>query len=248
MLNPSMNRRRPSAGARILTAVASLCVLVPLAGLRAPGQGLSGTFSGTVLDPTGAVVPNVTVTLTNNATNPPAKETAISNPVGKFQFTNLPAGEYELKAMAPGFTSDTPKQVTLDPGSDSTTNINLRVGQVREHVTVTAPGTPRTPQFSPSARIRVGGMVQPPRLLSRVSPVYPQSAQTAGIEGTVELEAVIGKDGSVVSLQALSPFANADLVAAAKDAVSQWRYSPTKLNGEPVETITQISVQFTLSQ
>jgi protein TonB len=75
-------------------------------------------------------------------------------------------------------------------------------------------------------------------------PVYPPIAKTAHISGTVMLHAVIAKDGSVEDLQYVSgpPL----LMKAAMDAVKQWRYQPTQLNGEPVEVDTTISVVFTL--
>jgi outer membrane biosynthesis protein TonB len=59
---------------------------------------------------------------------------------------------------------------------------------------------------------------------------------------------VIGKDGSVMNLNVLSRGVDSDLVEAATNAVRQWRYSPTLLNGAPVEVATQVSVQFTLSR
>jgi TonB family protein len=246
MLNPSIDRRRPSAGARIATAIASLCVLAALAGLRAPGQGLAGNFSGTVFDPSGAVVPGAVVTAINNAAKPPTKDTARTNAAGQFVFTNLPGGEYDVKVAAPGFDGGAVKQVTLEAGRDSTANVNLRLGRISETISISAAGTPRAPQSETPVRIRVGGNVQAARLIKRVVPAYPPNAQAGGIQGTVELEAVIGKDGSVLSLHTLSSGVDTELAAAAKGAVSQWMYSPTKLNGAPVEVITQVSVQFTL--
>jgi protein TonB len=124
--------------------------------------------------------------------------------------------------------------------------VNLALGRVAEAVTVSAPGVPRANLAEITGRIRVGGNVQPASLVSRVNPAYPSTSQAAGIEGTVELLAIVGKDGAVHSLQVQSSNADHDLVEAAKSAVSQWRYSPAKLNGEPVEVITQIDVQFTL--
>jgi len=99
---------------------------------------------------------------------------------------------------------------------------------------------PVTPQ-----RIRVGGNVQQANLLRKVQPVYPPLAKQARISGTVRFTAVIGKDGSIQNLQLVS--GHPLLVEAAKQAVSQWQYKPTLLNGEPVEVVTQIDVNFTLS-
>ena len=81
--------------------------------------------------------------------------------------------------------------------------------------------------------------------MNKVQPLYPALAKQARIQGTVRLQAVIAKDGSVVELQVIS--GHPLLVQAALDAVRQWRYRPTLLNGEPVEVVTTIDVVFTLS-
>jgi protein TonB len=93
-------------------------------------------------------------------------------------------------------------------------------------------------------RIRVGGNVQSAKMIRQVQPVYPQIAKTAHVQGTVLLHAIISKDGSVQELQYVSgpPL----LMKAAMDAVREWRYQPTLLNGEPVEVETTVSVIFTL--
>jgi protein TonB len=83
-------------------------------------------------------------------------------------------------------------------------------------------------------------------LISQVPPVYPPEAKKAGIQGVVSFSAVIDKVGRVSNLTLLS--GHPLLVPAALDAVKQWVYQPTLLNGEPVELRTQISVNFTLSQ
>lgn len=100
---------------------------------------------------------------------------------------------------------------------------------------------PVTPQ-----RIRVGGNVQAANLVRKVTPNYPQLAKQARVQGTVKFQAIIGKDGTIQNLQLVS--GHPLLVPAATEAVKQWLYKPTQLNGEPVEVITQIDVNFTLSQ
>jgi protein TonB len=100
---------------------------------------------------------------------------------------------------------------------------------------------PTTPQ-----RIRVGGQVQLANLIKRVQPAYPPLAKQARIQGVVHLTAIIAKDGTIQSLQVVS--GHPLLVPNALEAVKQWVYKPTLLNGEPVEVVTQIDVNFTLSQ
>jgi periplasmic protein TonB len=102
---------------------------------------------------------------------------------------------------------------------------------------------PPPPKAAPS-RIRVGGNVQSASLVRQVMPVYPPIAKTAHISGTVVLHAIIAKDGTVEELTYIS--GPQLLMKNAMDAVKQWRYRPTLLNGEPVEVDTTISVVFTL--
>ena len=102
-------------------------------------------------------------------------------------------------------------------------------------------GKPPVPQ-----RIRVGANVQAANLIHKVTPVYPPLARQARIQGTVRFTAIIGKDGTIQNLQLVT--GHPLLVAAAQEAVKQWQYKPTLLNGEPVEVVTQIDVNFTLSQ
>jgi periplasmic protein TonB len=92
--------------------------------------------------------------------------------------------------------------------------------------------------------VRVGGQVQAANLLRMVQPVYPPIAKTAHISGTVVLHAIISKEGVIEKLEYVSgpPL----LMKNAMDAVNQWRYRPTLLNGEPVEVDTTVSVVFTL--
>jgi protein TonB len=94
--------------------------------------------------------------------------------------------------------------------------------------------------------LRVGGNVQAANLIKKVTPSYPPLAKQARIQGTVRFNAVIGKDGAIQNLTLVS--GHPLLVPAATEAVKQWVYKPTLLNGDPVDVITQIDVNFTLSQ
>jgi len=95
------------------------------------------------------------------------------------------------------------------------------------------------------ARIRQGGNVQAAKLIHRVNPAYPPLAVQAHVAGTVRLHAVIGKNGTVREVDALA--GHPLLLQSAMTAVRQWRYSPTRLNGQPVEVDTTIDVDYTLS-
>jgi protein TonB len=105
-------------------------------------------------------------------------------------------------------------------------------------------GPPPPPKPATPSRIRVGGNVEAASLINKVTPIYPPIAKTAHVSGTVVLHAIISKDGSIQELQYVSgpPL----LMKSAMDAVKEWRYKPTMLNGDPVEVDTTIDVVFTL--
>lgn len=121
------------------------------------------------------------------------------------------------------------------------------LGSILSSVPVAAPPPPKVEEKKAAVqRIRVGGQVQAANLIHKVTPVYPPLAKQARVSGVVRFTAVIGKDGAIQNLQLVS--GHPLLVPAATEAVKQWMYRPTLLNGEPVEVITQIDVNFTLSQ
>ncbi len=94
--------------------------------------------------------------------------------------------------------------------------------------------------------VRTGGDVQEARIVRRVIPIYPPLARQARVQGVVKLDGIIGRDGTIHQLRVIS--GHPLLVNAAVDAVRQWVYRPTFLNGEPVEVQAPIDVNFTLSQ
>ncbi len=105
---------------------------------------------------------------------------------------------------------------------------------------------PAAVRAAPPRVVVVGGLVQAAKIVRQVMPVYPPLARQARISGTVRLEAVISRDGMIQSLRVMSgqPW----LAQAALDAVRQWVYRPTRLNGEPVEVLTQVEVNFKLGE
>ena len=100
-----------------------------------------------------------------------------------------------------------------------------------------------TDESEPPAR--VGGSVTPPVLLNKVNPAYPLDARKQKIEGTVVVEAIISKDGSVGEAKVLRS-ADGCLDVAALDAVRQWRYSPAMREGKPVRVFMVVTVSFRL--
>jgi protein TonB len=92
--------------------------------------------------------------------------------------------------------------------------------------------------------VRVGGTIREPKNIKRVAPVYPPEAQAAGVSGLVILEVLIGGDGRVSDAKVLRSIPMLD--QAAIDAVLQWEYTPTLLNGVPVPVVMTVTVNFTL--
>jgi protein TonB len=92
--------------------------------------------------------------------------------------------------------------------------------------------------------LRVGGNVQSPRKMRDLKPVYPQEARDAQVQGIVTIEMRVEPDGRVGSARVLRSIPLLD--QAALDAVQQWEFEPTLLNGAPVAVIMTVTVQFTL--
>ena len=103
---------------------------------------------------------------------------------------------------------------------------------------------PPPPPPPPPAPVRVGGAIKQPTKIKDQRPVYPPIAQSARVQGVVIIEAVIGPDGRVQEAKVLRSIPLLD--AAALDAVKQWTYTPTLLNGQPVPVIMTVTVNFTL--
>ncbi|HVH28152.1 MAG TPA: energy transducer TonB, partial [Vicinamibacterales bacterium] len=96
----------------------------------------------------------------------------------------------------------------------------------------------------PPPPVRVGGQIKAPVRVKNVNPVYPPIAQSARVQGVVIIEATIGPDGRVTDTKVLRSIPLLD--QAAVDAVRQWTYTPTLLNGVPVPVIMTVTVNFTL--
>jgi len=166
-----------------------------------------------------------------------------------------------VKAVQAVRAFDEHLNVRLMPGTNGTSTLQIiapgaapsAVAALRESLTVTdnAPPPPPPPPGSamagsPPERIKVGGNVQSMMIVSKVPPVYPELAKSARVSGVVRLAAVIAKDGTMQELHSLG--GPALLIQAAMDAVRQWVYRPTFLNGQPVTVETTIDVNFTLNQ
>ncbi len=227
-------------------------------------EGNTGSVCGVVTDASGARVPNAIVTLSSTRTG--FSQTVTTDAAGEYAFKDVPSGAYELKVVSPGFQIQYFQRVLVGPaqvpeeykgkpyrfGTNSPfIPVVLRVGTVEESIVVRAKapvGVPAKNQ-SPVAptRIRVGGNVEAAKLIRSHPPEYPEAARAKGIEGTVVLDAVISVEGAPLSLKVISS-PDPILSDAATQAVREWRYKPTLLNGEPIEVVTTITVRFELER
>ena len=141
---------------------------------------------------------------------------------------------------------DVPNGITsesvVDPVDDRFTNDSgvVAFGDSTAIATEATPPPPSPPP--PRPVLRVGGNIRPPQKIADVAPHYPPIALVGGVEGVVILEAVIAEDGSVRDVRVLRSIPLLD--AAAVEAVRQWRFTPTLLNGEPVPVVMTVTVAF----
>jgi periplasmic protein TonB len=115
------------------------------------------------------------------------------------------------------------------------------LGAILEGPVVPPPPPPRL-----AGPIRVSQLVQAPRKIVDVRPIYPEIARIAHVEGTVVLEAIVDPAGRVDHLRVVTSVPLLD--TAALDAVRRWRYTPSVLNGQPIAVLMTVTVRFTLSQ
>ena len=153
----------------------------------------------------------------------------------------------ELLASLPVHEGDAPTQENI-------AKLSAAAKQFDEHLSVSTMGTTSpdevevrivAPGSEPAPRITVGGQVQEANLTKKVMPVYPDLARSVRLQGHVVLAIVIGKDGSVEEIKLVS--GHPLLAPAAMEAVKQWTYKPTMLNGQPVQVQTQVTVNFSLA-
>ena len=215
MLNRSTDRRPVTRGDLAAMTVLLLVLTAPASILHARQAGPL-PFTGSIYDASGALLPEVSVSLTDSQQHEQKTATDAS---GHFAIPSVPAGKYVLRVMRAGF-APLMQDVELASAGDWARVVTLQVGEIQESVKVETERTSakRVPEPA-GAPLKVGGNIRPPRKLTHVNPVYPQSMKDAGIEGAVPLEAVIAGDGSVQTVRVLTAEVHPDLAIAAVDAV-----------------------------
>jgi TonB family protein len=248
-------RNRSPLSRRLAATVAVLaCVLVlPVALVTLHAQAGSGMLAGVVQDISKARVPFSEVRVKNlDGKN---EEFAKVDAAGEFGFPSIPVGRYSIEVRARGFAVGK-TEVLVEAGRRNAVLVTLPLGAISEAVTVRgakpASGSLAPPPAAPAAarmpqRIPVGGNVQPAKLLKQIRPDYPAELKQQGITGTVMIRAVISTTGETLNPEVINTV-HPGLAQAALDAVRQWRYQPTLLNGQPVELATTITVTFELDQ
>jgi len=237
MLNAKTDRSGVSRKTSGWSAVAALCLVLPIAALRLPAQGNAGKLTGRVLDPTGAGVQNATVILSDSLGNITSMTATDGN--GNYGFQGLAAGFYGLKVERSGFEISRVARVALEGRNEVVQNMALMIPSTQE-----AGGN--RPDGEKAKRIKIAGQEEAEKILKKVAPFYPESARSAGVAGEVALDAVIGTDGKVLSLRVMNTEVDPSLAMSAVEAVWQWRYKPTLRNGSPVEVETTVMVKYSL--
>jgi TonB family protein len=203
-----------------------------------PDKSTFAEVSGRVVDPSRNLLPGVTMTFTDPVTG--RLSVLITNATGEYRIATLVPGTYRLSAELPGFKTVTYNSVPLAPSQQVRLNFTLQPETGTSQGTAVPPPAPPTP----AARVRIGANVAAGNLIQQTIPVFPQEAKDNRIQGVVVLEAEINTEGTVTDLRVIS--GNPVFVQPAIEAVKQWVYKPVMLNGQPVEVVTTVSVNFSL--
>jgi protein TonB len=208
---------------------------------------------------TTSLLPGTTLQMMMVAPSPPAPPAPATEripqrrPVTRRQFDGLHLSEPARipEKIAVLFNDELPAVASNTPGvpggleSGVPGGIHAMALPLLETPPVPPPAAKPVEAATRPARLIVGGRVQDALIIHKVIPLYPPLARQTRISGTVRFTAIIARDGTIQNLTLVS--GHPMLVPAATEAVRQWRYRPTLLNGEPVEVIAPIDVNFVLN-
>jgi protein TonB len=222
--------RVPDKAGKITTETVRM--LRPPSPLQEQTSATAKAPSPTTTKPAGAMPPGATPnpTAEQSAVEQPAKPAAA--PLKQFQTESL------AQRLRPAAPTDMPDAPTVSSGARPNASA---IPGVNMNALAPAPLAPSAPTAG-SPALRSGGQIQAAVLIYRKDAEYPKIAKQTGAKGTVTLNATIGADGNIKKVKVVS--GHPMLTNAAVEAVKQWRYRPTLLNGQPVETDTQVLVNF----
>jgi TonB family protein len=246
LLDRGRNRAPLTRSLALGGAALALALILPVASITSFAQSGRGALAGVVADPSGARVPGAEVRIFNkDGSN---QETAIANEAGEYVFLSIPTGSYDVEVRARGFKIRK-QSATVAAGEAARADAFLELGEATETVKVVGSGkATASPRAATPQRIPIGGNVQPMRLIRQPRPEYPADLQQQGIAGSVIIRGVVGTDGQLLNPKVVNTEIHPALAQAALNAVATWLYDPAKLNGQPVETATTITVTFELNQ
>jgi beta-lactamase regulating signal transducer with metallopeptidase domain len=254
MLNVKLNRDPITRSASVAAGVVLVAATVLVAGFGVSAQSQFATVAGSIVDQKGASLVGVTLTLSNAQSQ--SKYEIKSDSTGHYEFVGLPAGSYTLVFEFPGFATIKREGISLS-GQTFRVDGVMQVGSLQETIRVVDSEIARAAQapvvarprsgavkFDPCAGKTVGGCIVPPTKIKDVRPIYPLGAPA----GDVQVAAVIGTDGRVATVDVVGDGVGgaADLALAdsAATAVRQWEFTPTYLDGEPIEVRMKVNVSF----
>lgn len=243
--------------------IAPLFFIIPITAAAQPQpksiQPGTGSFSGTLLDPTGRTLSGVPVTLANPATG--QKHESRSDDAGRFSLAGLAAGEYQILISKPGF-SDLAGRVMLGSGQQLQREVVPQIASLTHMYKVSSNADGAGVQAAesnanglrtkvvrttlpddPCAKSTAGGCLTPPMRMVEAWPLYPRGRADAGVSGTVEVSARLGTDGFLKEFRA-NEGADPEFAAAAIEALRLWEYSPLRLNGVPQEGRMTVTFRF----
>ncbi|HVQ11984.1 MAG TPA: M56 family metallopeptidase [Vicinamibacterales bacterium] len=232
-------------------------------------QARGGTIEGVLYDQFGGLLPGVSLKLTQVATG--SAQSSSTSRAGAFSFSGLAAGDYDLVTDLPGFVS-VKNTLHAEPGATVRRYISLPIGVLQETIQVTcaaadlrtsqptapsASATPGASQGQPTGpngtepKIAaaftggVGGQIRVPRKVSHANPVCPTGVTP---ETTlVRLEGRIGIDGLFSDLHDAGSKVQPAYVTSALDAARKWVFTPTLLNGAPIEANMRLMISYAWS-
>lgn len=206
--------------------------------LPAPSAPANVKPSGAITEPSVSTAPQTTIP------SPTGKPSASLNPQ---VLAISPDTEVVTKKAAPAaivVKAPAPVKDQTDEAAPQVPNPLALGSSSDKKLSGLVTAVPTALPTAPLSSVKISQGVSQGLLIKRVQPKYPPNALSMHVQGSVQLEATINKEGSISNLKVVS--GDAALVRAATDAVKQWRYKPYYLNGEPVEIQTQITINFKL--